>query len=183
MIASHSSAPEKEKLATTACDGAEKISIIWISYCWCLLKAATQRKYFELNLNWGDVHLPAFAPCAALIPGLHEYTWIFKRMWYRFRGIRVHWKSVYNSIDLGCLVAVFVTKQPWSEMNFGIAFNYHNYNSSISFLRESRNHLNVLHPCATRTKDRPVSLILFTKMLSCKTNMIWSVAPHWQNDE
>ena len=68
----------------------KNILILWISYCWCLLgAAATQRKYFELNLNWGDVHLPAFAPCAALIPGLHEYTWIFKRMWYRLRGMRV----------------------------------------------------------------------------------------------
>ena len=41
------------------------------------------------NLNFGWVQLPGVAPWEALIPGLHEYTWILEGYIYRWHLIMI----------------------------------------------------------------------------------------------
>ena len=94
----------------------------------------------KVNSTWTEatcicLHLPPvlrWSLDCTNTPGFSKGCGTGLEEWESLRMIH-YWKSVYNSFDLGCLVDVFVTKQPWHEINFGIAFNYHNYNCSIIF--------------------------------------------------
>ena len=118
MLASHSSTPEKEKLATTACDGAEKnynfTRISWFSEFLIVDAFLGQQQHRESTLNstWTEatcicLHLPPvlrWSLDCTNTPGFSKGCGTGLEEWESLRII--HWKSVDSSFDLGC----FTTK-------------------------------------------------------------------------